>query len=113
MPFFFVVMGAKVDLVTSADVIPIAIVITIVAILGKLIGCSIGAMTKGERTAMTVGAGMVPRGEVGIVVAMIGLSMGTIGLSAYSVIVIVSIATTLYAPFLIRTVVKAEAKNKR
>lgn len=113
VPFFFVVMGAKVDLVTSADVIPIAIVITIVAILGKLIGCSIGAMTKGERTAMTVGAGMVPRGEVGIVVAMIGLSMGTIGLSAYSVIVIVSIATTLYAPFLIRTVVKAEAKNKR
>jgi Kef-type K+ transport system membrane component KefB len=62
---------------------------------------------------MIVGAGMVPRGEVGIVIAMIGLSMGTIGLSTYSIIILVSIATTLYTPFLIKTVVKAEAKNKR
>ncbi len=112
VPFFFVVMGAKVDLKNVAGVIPIAIVITVVAILGKVIGCSIGAASRGERTAMIVGAGMVPRGEVGIVVAMIGLSMNTISSSTYSVIVLVSIATTLYAPFLIRTVVKAEEKNK-
>jgi hypothetical protein len=39
--------------------------------------------------------------------------MGTIGPSTYSIIILVSIATTLYAPFLIKTVVKAEAKNKR
>jgi len=86
---------------------------TLLLIFVAFLAAKVGAMTKGERTAMTLGAGMVPRGEVGIVVAMIGLSMGTIGLSAYSVMVIVSIATTSYAPFLIRTVVKAEAKNKR
>lgn len=113
VPFFFVVMGAKVDMKNFASVIPLAIVITVVAILGKVIGCSIGAASKGERTAMIVGAGMVPRGEVGIVVAMIGLNMGTIGPGTYSVIVLMSIATTLYAPFLIRTVVRAEEKNKR
>jgi Kef-type K+ transport system membrane component KefB len=62
---------------------------------------------------MIVGAGMVPRGEVGIVVAMIGLNMGTIGQATYTVIVLVSIVTTLYAPFLIRTVIKAESKKKR
>ena len=113
VPFFFVVMGAKVDLVSFSSVIPAAIVISIVAILGKLIGCSAGACLRGERTAMIVGAGMIPRGEVGIVVAMIGLGMSTISQSTYSVIVMVSIVTTLYAPFLLRTVIKAEEKNRR
>lgn len=113
VPFFFVVMGARVDLASFSNVIPFAIVITVVAILSKLIGCSLGAASRGERTAMIVGAGMVPRGEVGIVVAMIGLSMGTIGQATYTVIVLVSIVTTLYAPFLIKTVVKAESKKKR
>lgn len=113
VPFFFVAIGARVALGSSSDIIPFAIILTVVAILTKLVGCSLGAMTRGERTAMIVGAGMVPRGEVGIVIAMIGLSMGTIGLSTYSIIILVSIATTLYTPFLIKTVVKAEAKNKR
>lgn len=113
VPFFFVVMGARVNMASFSNVIPFAIVITVVAILSKLIGCSLGAASRGERTALIVGAGMVPRGEVGIVVAMIGLNMGTIGPASYSVIVLVSIVTTLYAPFLIKTVVKAESKNKR
>ncbi|OGS51556.1 MAG: hypothetical protein A3K75_05000 [Euryarchaeota archaeon RBG_13_61_15] len=112
VPFFFVVMGAKVDFSEFASVVPIAIVITVIAILGKLVGCGLGAIRHGERTALIVGAGMVPRGEVGIVVAMIGLNMGTIHESAYSVIVLMSIATTLYTPFLIRTIIKAEAKHK-
>ncbi len=113
VPFFFVVMGAKVDLIGFSSVVPIAIVISVVAILGKLIGCSVGACLRGERTAMIVGAGMIPRGEVGIVVAMIGLGMETISQSTYSVIVLVSIVTTLYAPFLLKTVIKAEEKNRR
>jgi Kef-type K+ transport system membrane component KefB len=113
VPFFFVVMGARVDFASFSSVIPLAIVITVIAILGKLIGCSIGAASRGERTALIVGAGMVPRGEVGIVVAMIGLNMATISQATYSVIVLVSIVTTLYAPFLIRTVIKAESKRGR
>jgi Kef-type K+ transport system membrane component KefB len=113
VPFFFVVMGARVDFANFSSVIPLAIVITIVAILSKLVGCSLGAAQRGERTALIVGAGMVPRGEVGIVVAMIGLNMGTIGQATYSVIVLMSIATTIYAPFLLRTVIKSESKNKR
>ncbi len=111
VPFFFVVMGARVDLRNVTGVVPFAIVMTIIAILSKLIGCSLGAVTKGERTALIIGAGMVPRGEVGIVVAMMGLTMGTISLDTYSVIILVSLATTLYAPFLIKTVIKAESKN--
>jgi len=114
VPFFFVVMGAKVGFANLWDVAPLAIALTVVAILSKLIGCSLGAIRRGERTALIVGAGMVPRGEVGIVVAMIGLNMGTIGVDIYSVIVLVSIATTIYAPFLIKTVIRAESrKDKR
>lgn len=113
VPFFFVAIGARVVLGSSPHIIPFAIILTVVAILTKLVGCSLGAITRGERTAMIVGAGMVPRGEIGIVVAMIGLSMGTIGPSTYSIIILVSIATTIYSPFLIKTVVNAEAKNKR
>lgn len=113
VPFFFVVMGAKVDFTNFTSVLPFTIVLTVVAILGKLLGCSLGAASRGERTAMIVGAGMVPRGEVGIVVAMIGLNMGTIGQATYSTIVLVSIATTLYAPFLLRTIIKAESGKVR
>jgi Kef-type K+ transport system membrane component KefB len=111
VPFFFVVMGARVDFANFTNVLPFAIIITVVAILGKLIGCSLGAITRGEKTALIVGAGMVPRGEVGIVVEMIGLNMDIIAQSTYSVIVLVSIVTTLYAPFLIKTVIKAESKR--
>ncbi len=113
VPFFFVVMGAKVGFADLWEVVPLAIVLTVVAILSKLIGCSLGAIRRGERTALIVGAGMVPRGEVGIVVAMIGLNMGTIGTNIYSVIVLVSIVTTIYAPFLIKTVIKAESKKAK
>ena len=113
VPFFFVVMGAKVGFADLWEVAPLAIALTMVAIVSKLIGCSLGAIRRGERTALIVGAGMVPRGEVGIVVAMIGLNMETISPTTYSVIVLVSIATTIYAPFLIKTVIKAEAKKAR
>jgi len=106
-------MGAKVGFADLWDVVPMAIVLTVVAILSKLGGCALGAVRRGERTALIVGAGMVPRGEVGIVVAMIGLNMGTIGPDIYSVIVLVSIATTLYAPFLIKNVIKSESKKDR
>jgi Kef-type K+ transport system membrane component KefB len=113
VPFFFVVMGAKVGFADMWVVAPLAIALTVVAIISKLIGCSLGAIRRGERTALIVGAGMVPRGEVGIVVAMIGLNMATISPTTYSVIVLVSIATTIYAPFLIKTVIKAESKKSR
>jgi Kef-type K+ transport system membrane component KefB len=113
VPFFFVVMGAKVDLTNFVTVVPLAIVLTVVAILTKLAGCAAGAITRGEKTALIVGAGMVPRGEVGIVIGMIGFNMGTIGSETYSIIILVSIATTLYAPFLIRTIINAESKKEK
>lgn len=104
-PFFFVVMGAKVDLwgLTSFSLLGLLILISAVAIVSKLLGGYLGAIKMGRQPALIVGAGLVPRGEVGIIVAAIGLSLGTIDPNIYSIIVLVSIITTMYAPPLIKT----------
>jgi len=61
---------------------------------------------------LRVGVGMVPRGEVGLIVAGVGLGLHTISDAVYSIVVVMSIVTTLVAPPLLRIVMplKAEAK---
>jgi len=98
VPFFFVNIGLMVHLGEFAPVAGIAVVITVLAVLGKLVGCGLGALSLGRRAATTVGIGMIPRGEVGIIVAMVGLSLHTIPNTMFSVVVFMSIVTTLLAP---------------
>jgi Kef-type K+ transport system membrane component KefB len=100
VPFFFVITGTKVDLSELADleVAAISAAITVLAVLGKVIGCGIGATGMGTRSATIVGVGMSPRGEVGLIVASIGLSLAAVSQEIFSVVVIMSIATTLIAP---------------
>jgi Kef-type K+ transport system membrane component KefB len=69
-----------------------------VAVVGKLLGCGGAAWGMGPRSALIVGVGMVPRGEVGILVASIGLSRGIIGDDLYSVVIAMSVLTTLIVP---------------
>ena len=100
VPFFFVVMGTQVDLsvFTKLNLIGAALVLTLFAVLGKLIGCGLGAWGMGLKQAAVVGVGMVPRGEVGMIVASIGLGMGVISTDLYSVVIFMVIATTLMTP---------------
>lgn len=100
-PFFFVVMGLKVNLSLFANVFLLAIIMTILAIIGKYIGGRIGASRMGKDSASIVGYGMVPRGEVGIIVAMVGLSLHSISEAMFSVVIFMSIVTTLISPPLI------------
>lgn len=97
-PFFFVHIGLMVHVSDFQPVIGVAVVITILAIVGKLVGCGLAALRLGPGPAVVVGVGMVPRGEVGIIVAMVGLSLHTIPNSMFTVVVFMSIATTLLAP---------------
>jgi len=99
-PFFFVFVGIQVSLAAFADLwlLLFALGITAVAILTKYIGCGLGARSLGRRSASIIGIGMSPRGEVGIIVASIGLSVGVLTESLFSVVVFMSIATTLIAP---------------
>jgi Kef-type K+ transport system membrane component KefB len=107
VPFFFVVMGMQVDLsvFTHWNIIGAALVLTLFAILGKLLGCGLGALPLGWRSASLVGVGMVPRGEVGMIIASLGLSMGAISSDLYSVVIFMVVATTLLAPLILRRMI--------
>lgn len=115
VPFFFVVMGMHVDLsvFTQVNIIGAALLLTLFAILGKLLGCGLGAFGLGLRDASIVGVGMVPRGEVGMIIASIGLSMGAIGADLYSVVIFMVVATTLLTPPVLRRMILKSDALKR
>jgi Kef-type K+ transport system membrane component KefB len=100
VPFFLVNIGMQLNLTifNDASVIWLALLITSIAVATKVIGCGIGAWSLGTRGALQVGVGMVPRGEVGIVVAQIGLGMGVISDDLFGIVLFMAVATTLIAP---------------
>lgn len=102
VPFFLAGIGLQLDLssMRSAPVFWLATAITAAAIVSKLGGCGLGALGEGRRVAVQVGCGMVPRGEVGMVVAQLGLSLGIVSKTVYGVTVFMAIVTTLVAPLL-------------
>ncbi|HET8569723.1 MAG TPA: cation:proton antiporter [Candidatus Limnocylindria bacterium] len=100
VPFFFVVSGTAVDLPGLADpaVLPLVLVVTAVAIATKVVGCALPAAALGRRGALLVGVGMVPRGEMGFVVAGLGLAAGVLDGPLYGVLIAMAALTTLAAP---------------
>ena len=104
LSFFFLNVGMQVDLNTlsNGSVLLLAAVVIVLAVIGKYIGCSLGSKM-GDRaldrqSLNIIGFGMVPRGEVGIIVASIGLSSGAMSSELYAVVVLMSVITTLIAP---------------
>ncbi len=100
VPFFLAGIGLHLDLsaFTSGTTLMLTVVICAVAVLSKFVGCGLGAWKLGRGDMLRVGVGMIPRGEVGMVIAQIGLSLGVIEKPVYGVIVCMAIATTLAAP---------------
>jgi Kef-type K+ transport system membrane component KefB len=100
VPFFFVVTGARVELGELArwDAIGTLLLVTVLAILGKLIGCGLGARSLGKQSAIIVGVGMVPRGEVGIIVASLGRQAGIFSAHTYALIIAMSLLTSVIVP---------------
>ncbi len=102
-PFFFFVMGARLDIhLFSGAVWTTAIVISLLALVSKVLGCGLPMLGEGVSTAIKVGVGMMPRGEVALIVALIGLNMKAISQQAYAVIIFMAGITTLIAPPLLR-----------
>lgn len=99
-PFFFVVTGSKIDLqqLTNAGAGIMLLVVTLVAIVSKLVGGYLGALSLGTRPATVVGFGMVPRGEVGVVIASLGLAAGAFTAQIYAIIVAMSLLTAMATP---------------
>jgi Kef-type K+ transport system membrane component KefB len=105
LPFFLTSIGMqlKLEVFLNTQVIVLALLVTVLAVLTKLLGCGLGAISLGYKRALQVGMGMVPRGEVGIVVAQIGLGLAAVSNEAYGVVLVMAVATTLIAPpFLVR-----------
>lgn len=100
-PVFFVLMGMQVNLgaFLQPSVLGVALAFTAAAIVGKIIA-GIGAAPGSDR--LSVGIGMIPRGEVGLIFASIGKAVGVVDDALFSAIVIVVIATTLVTPVALR-----------
>jgi len=103
VPIFFVVLGMMVDVTAFADVIVFGIVLSILAILGKVLGSGLPSMLVGFNKigAVRIGFGMLPRGEVALIIAQVGLAAGVIGREIFGVVVLMTIVTTLLAPIIL------------
>jgi len=112
VPFFLAGIGLHVDLTafSSPRNMLLCVIILVAAVVSKFVGCGLGALRLGKADALRVGVGMIPRGEVGMVVAQIGLGMGIIKQSVYGVVVFMSVATTIVAPPLINMAFKGLVK---
>ncbi|HMS60770.1 MAG TPA: cation:proton antiporter [Solirubrobacteraceae bacterium] len=99
-PFFFAAIGIQLDLGALADGATLLLLagVTTLAVVTKLAGGWLGARGLGARDALVVGVGMIPRGEVGIIVASIGAAEGVINDRLFAVIVGMAIVTTLIVP---------------
>ncbi|MFA6230298.1 MAG: cation:proton antiporter [Rhodanobacter sp.] len=99
-PFFFVITGAKINLteLASGHALWMLTVVTVIAIASKLAGGFLGALSLGKRSATIIGFGMVPRGEVGVVIASLGLTAGVFSEQIYAIIVAMSLLTAMVTP---------------
>lgn len=106
VPIFFVYTGMMIDIesLLKPELYLVALVVTLVAILGKLIA---GIAARGEMSEkLLVGVSMVPRGEVGLIFASTGKGLGVLSDDLFSVIIIAIVVTTLVVPPVLRMMVK-------
>ena len=100
VPVFFVVMGMMVDLTSLGGVWAFGLVVTALAIVGKVAGGGIPALLVGfnRRGAWRIGVGMLPRGEVALIMAGVGLTSGILSSDLYGIVIIMTVITTALAP---------------
>jgi len=100
VPIFFCVMGMLVDFTALRGVFVYGLIYAGLGILGKLVGCGLPALMFGfnGKGALRIGAGMLPRGEVSLIMAGLGLSTGVIGSSLFGVVVMTMLITGLIVP---------------
>jgi Kef-type K+ transport system membrane component KefB len=109
-PFFFFTMGSRLDLrVFDGKVMVACVVVTVLALIGKVVACGLPVLREGWLSALKVGVGMTPRGEVALIVALVGLQMKMMSQAAYGIVIFMTAATTLIAPPVLRYLFKKDA----
>ena len=98
-PYFFFAIGSRLDLhLFTRDVLIAAIIISLLAIVSKVAGCGLPLLRDGWKEALQVGFGMMPRGEVALIVALVGLQSQIVTQSTYAIVLFMTAVTTLLAP---------------
>lgn len=113
-PLFFAIIGAQVDFrQINVEILFLSAIIIAVAIVTKLLGCGLPAMMflKSKSKGMKVGIGMISRGEVGLIVAGVGIASGVLTSSVYSTIVIMVAATTIITPIWLKIEYRKEQRH--
>ena len=100
VPIFFCVMGMMVDFSAMKPVLAFGAVYSLLAVASKVLGCGLPAwaMRFNARGALRIGLGMLPRGEVALIVAGIGLAAGIINQGIFGVAIMMTVITTMLAP---------------
>ncbi len=110
-PFFFAAIGAQLQLsaLGSANALLMLAGITVLAVITKFVGAWLGSGDLSQRDRRVVSVGMIPRGEVGVIVAGLGYAKGAIDAEIFAVVVGMAILTTLIAPYMIRRAARSAA----
>ena len=116
VPIFFAVMGMMVNFEAIGKIFLFGLLFSAIGILGKIIGCGLPAMATGFnlKGALRIGVGMLPRGEVTLIIAGIGLSTGAIGQDVFGVAIMTLLISSILAPpLLIKVFGKGSGYRKK
>ena len=113
-PLFFAIIGAQVDLrAVNLEILVLSAIIVVVAVTTKLFGCGLPAMyfLKSKQQGLRVGIGMISRGEVGLIVAGVGVTAGILENDVYSTIIIMVLVTTIITPIWLKIEYRKEQRK--
>jgi Kef-type K+ transport system membrane component KefB len=113
-PLFFAIIGAQVDLRgINLNVLLITGIIVAIAVITKLVGCGLPSMIflKDKTKSMRVGIGMISRGEVGLIVAGVGVSSGVLSSDIYTSIIIMVATTTIITPIWLKKIYQKDLSS--
>ena len=103
-PVFFVSIGMDIDVVAAVNALGVGSILIILGSVGKIIGCGLGAKVSGFNgvESLQIGIGMIPRAEVAIIVANLGLRMTILSEADMAATVLMVLVTTLITPTLLK-----------
>jgi Kef-type K+ transport system membrane component KefB len=112
-PFFFFTMGARLELsLFNREVLLMGAAISVLALVTKVIGCGLPLLREDWKTILRAGVGMTPRGEVALIVALVGLQMNMISQRGYALVIMMTAVTTVLPPPLLRILFREKLSSE-
>jgi Kef-type K+ transport system membrane component KefB len=113
-PFFFFAIGTRLNMsLLRGNLLVAAAIVSLLAIISKVIGCGLPLLNQGWKMVLRVGIGMMPRGEVALIVALVGLQSGIVSQSTYAIVVLMTAVTTILAPPALRYLFRKEIRYRK